>query len=65
MIDRIYSKDVRACGMCLHPGTKRFFEFHNLDYRDFIRNGIEVEKLRDLNDALAMQVIEKAEQSER
>jgi hypothetical protein len=59
MIDRVYKTDLRPAGMCA-PGAKKFFERHELDWRDFVRNGIEVEKLIALNDGMATKVIEVA-----
>ncbi len=54
-------KHGRACGMCV-SGQKLFFERHGLDFRNFAKNGIDAEILRALNDAMANQVIKKAEE---
>ena len=44
----ITMKDLRACGIC--PESKRWFVEYGLDWRDFVRNGIPVEKLRATGD---------------
>lgn len=47
-------------GFCL-SAVRRWFKEHNLDFRDFLDNGIDVEVLRGLNDGLADRAIEFAE----
>lgn len=59
MIERVYKTDLLPAGMCV-PGAKEFFKANGLDWRDFVRNGIEVEKLIAVNDAMANKVIEVA-----
>lgn len=55
----ITSRHCRAAGMCLTPGVRDFFARHQLDYRDFIHNGIDAETLLTAtqSDAMAMQVV--------
>jgi len=45
---RITINDARAAGIC--PRQRFFFERHGLDWRDFVKNGIELEKLRATGD---------------
>lgn len=45
-------------GYCV-PGCRLFFKRNNLDYRDFIRNGISVETLLKLDDHMANELIER------
>lgn len=47
---KIYIEDAREAGFCNH-GLRDFAERHNLDYFDFLNNGIDVERLLHLNDA--------------
>jgi hypothetical protein len=58
----VNSRHCRAAGMCLTPGVRDFFARHNLDYRDFIRNGIDANKLIEAtqSDAMALQVVSVA-----
>jgi len=51
---------VQAAHMCLDPGARMFFKRHNLDFRDFIHNGIDAELLLATGDAMALAVVEIA-----
>ena len=51
---------VRQAKMCSH-GAREFFKRHNLDWQDFLKNGISAEKLIQLNDAMANQVVKVAQ----
>ena len=59
--DKITITDIRLAGHCV-SGTRDWFEKHNLDFRDMLRNGIDIEIFRALNDGFAQQVIERKEQ---
>lgn len=41
-------------------GVRAFFKRHDLDWSDFLKNGIPAEKLAATGDAMALQVIEVA-----
>ena len=56
---RIYMKDVRASGMCV-TGARKWFKLVGLDFKAFLDNGIAVEELKLVNDAMANKVIEVA-----
>lgn len=58
---KIYARDIRAAGMCIIPGAKMFFERYGLDWRDFMRNGVEIEKIIATGDELGMQVVTKVQ----
>lgn len=64
---RCYVRHARAVecpnqkGYCV-DGMQTWFEANNLDFRDFVRNGIEAETLRATGDMMALAVIEQAEQ---
>lgn len=57
----ITARDVKAAGMCITPGAKSFFKRHNLDFRDFMKNGINAETLIATNDAMALEVVRIAQ----
>ena len=42
--------DFRACGIC--PRARLWFNEHGLDWRGFVRNGIELEALEATGDHL-------------
>lgn len=63
-MNRVYLRHIRAAGMCAN-GTKTFFEKNGLDWRDFIHNGIEAEKLAATGDAMALQVVKVAQNEQR
>jgi len=50
--------DVRAAGLCA-KGAREWFEQHNFDFRDFLKNGIEAEKVLATGDGLARQVVNR------
>lgn len=52
-------KHIRKAKMC-SGGTRAFFKRHNLDWSDFLRNGIDAEKLASTGDAMALKVCEVA-----
>ena len=48
-----------AAGFCV-AGTRRWFDRHDLDFRHFLREGMEADTLRGIEDAMAQRVIESA-----
>jgi hypothetical protein len=50
--------DVRRAGHCV-AGIRRWFETHQLDFRDFLRNGIPAEKMLATGDGQGQQVVER------
>lgn len=50
---------VRAAGLCVH-GTRGWFARHGLDFRAFLREGIDAETLLATGDAMARRVVECA-----
>lgn len=60
----VTAKHVQAAHMCLKPGAQNFFKRHNLDFRDFIKNGINAELLIETGDALALEVVDVARRLE-
>lgn len=51
-------------GYCT-KGLRLFAQKHNLDWSDFIKNGIDSSKIAELDDALAQAVIAEAEKDGR
>jgi arsenate reductase-like glutaredoxin family protein len=49
--------DVRAAGICA-SGARRWFEAYGLDFRDFVKNGIDAELLLATGDAYGIRVVE-------
>lgn len=49
---RVTIADFRACGVC--PRARLWFERHGLDWRSFLRDGIDVETLRATGDQLTL-----------
>jgi hypothetical protein len=49
--------DMRKAGYC-PTGARRWFEAHGLDFRDFLKHGIDIEVLRATGDAFAVRAIE-------
>lgn len=50
--------DVRRCGYC-PSGIRNWFHTRGLDFRAFLKDGIPISALSGLNDAMAIQVIER------
>lgn len=60
---RITLSDLRVGGYCV-DGSRRWFEAQQLDFRDFIRNGIDVETVRPIDDPIVRRCIQIAEERE-
>lgn len=52
-------KHVRQAGMC-SSGARKFFESRGLNWSDFLKNGIESEKIVATGDGMALKVVEVA-----
>lgn len=53
---KIYIKDLVACNYCI-KGIKEFCKRHNLDFRKLVREGINVEEIKDIDDAMLFNII--------
>ena len=51
---------VRAVGLCVN-GTRTWFARHDLDFRAFLREGIDADSLLATGDAMALRVVSYAE----
>lgn len=56
---RITINDVRRAGHCV-KGAREWFERHDLDFVEFLRNGIDETEFLASGDALAIHVVEIA-----
>lgn len=56
----ITMRHVRMAGQCSR-GSRAFAAEHNLDWEDFLKNGISVEKMRSLGDAIGNKIADIAE----
>lgn len=52
--------DVRKARMC-SQGARQFFQTHDLDWQDFLDNGILASKLVETNDSMALKVVKVAQ----
>ena len=55
----ITMRDVRAAKMC-SAGAREFFRRHQLDWLQFQKSGISIDKLEATGDAMALRVVEVA-----
>lgn len=60
----ITMRDIRAAKIC-GRGAKMFFERHGLDWRKFVKEGIDSEVLESTGDAMALHVVEVANAGRR
>lgn len=56
---RVYMRHLRAAKLCA-PGAKAWWASHGLDFRDFVRNGIDAQTLIETGDPDALRVVEIA-----
>lgn len=56
--------DVRLAGHCV-KGAREWFDRHDLDFRDFIKNGISEERFLSSGDALAAEIVKRKRERER
>ena len=57
---RVTISHVRAAGICV-SGARTWFGRYDLDFRDFLLEGIDAQILRDTKDPLAARAVEQAE----
>lgn len=51
----VYASHLREANLCVR-GAKQWFRLHNLDFEDFIRHGLPIEKVEATQDALGLKV---------
>lgn len=52
---------LQELGWCLVPGSRTWFESHGFDWREFIHNGIEAERLAATGDGFALRAVAHAQ----
>ena len=57
---KIYMSDLRKAKMCAR-GSRAFFLSQGWDWQDFLKNGRDAQDFIDTKDAMALQVVEVAE----
>ena len=55
--------DVRRAGHCAR-GARRWFEQHGFNFKDFLKNGIDVETFLATGDGQAQQVVDRKHERE-
>ena len=58
-MSKVLHADMRGVKMC-NNGGRKFFARHNLDWDDFRKNGIDIDILERIDDAMANKVIAAA-----
>lgn len=54
----IRMNDLRVCGFCL-DGARHFAEKHNINWVDFLTDGLDSDYLLSLDEAMATEVVER------
>lgn len=57
---RVYSRHIRAAKICMN-GSRQFFVKHDLNWNDFLDNGIPVSVLKKIGDPIALRAARQAE----
>lgn len=60
----VTTQDLKACRLCA-KGSRRWFEYHGLDWAGFVRDGIPAEAMLATGDSQVLQVVEAAERREQ
>ena len=56
----VYSRHLHGKPRLCVPGSRSFFERHGLDWKGFLRHGIEADRLIATGDAMAMIAVRRA-----
>jgi len=59
-MDRVYMRHIREAHMCSR-GVRQVAKEQGFDYEDFLVNGIDIEILRRIDDAMIQEVVQIAE----
>lgn len=60
---KVTPKDCFKVGLCI-SGQRRFLTRHGFDFREFVKDGIEIERFKDINDGNLMRAINAANERE-
>ena len=53
---KIYMSDLRKAKMCAN-GARSFAGRNGIDWTDFLKNGIDISKIENIDDAMVQQVV--------
>ena len=56
---KITIHDTRKCGYCI-SATKRWMEDHDFDFRDFVKNGLEWDRVKHIDEEVVARSYEQA-----
>lgn len=57
---RCHIRHMRMTGLC-HGGSRAWCEANGIDWKDFVKNGIPAQTLRDTGDPIVLKLVEAAE----
>ena len=57
--NKIYMHHIREAMLCC-KGLRYFAKIHGFDYPDFIKNGISISKVKNMDDVMVQKVIKLA-----
>lgn len=60
---RLYMRHLREVGMC-NRGARQIAAEHGFDWQDFLDNGVDLDLIRHIDDAMVQRVIAIAEAEE-
>lgn len=60
---RIYLRDFKHAGHCAN-GIRGWFAQQGFDWRDFVKNGIEAQRMIDTGDVLAIEIVRRKQAEE-
>lgn len=55
--ERVTAEDIRAAGYCIHIGARRWCAHHGVDFRRLMTEGIPVDEIAGIDDALVQNVL--------
>ena len=60
---KIYMSDLRKAKMCA-KGARSFAGRNGIDWTDFLKNGIDISKIENIDDAMVQQVVKVVKNGE-
>ena len=57
---RVFPRHIRAARVCM-AGSRDFFKAHNLDWNDFLDNGLPISVLEEIGDPIALRAARQAQ----
>lgn len=57
---RIYPRHIRSARLCMR-GARRWFESRQMNWNDFLTNGISADLIRELDDPISNRALAEAE----